>query len=161
VSLSQFAAFSIPCFSGSEEETSLNRFLRSRQVIQISRQLVLLGESARWSLLVEYQDASPVDAERARRGAVDYREILSDEVFARFRKLRDARKAVAAGHSVPIFAVFTNEQLAKLATDLPTTDSALMKIDGIGRGKCERFAAEFLPLLSELDRERGTTTPSG
>lgn len=160
MSLSQFASFSLPCYSGSDEEKELNRFLRSRSVIQVSRQCILKGDSASWTLLVEYQETKPLETERRSKEPVDYRKILSEEVFARFRKLRELRKNVAAAHGVPVFTVFSNDQLASLAAELPVSESELMRLDGVGRGKCERFAPEFLPLLSELAQERSSTNHS-
>ena len=46
---------------------------------------------------------------------VDYKEILNEEDFRLFAQLRELRKQVAEEMSVPLFAIFSNEQLAEIA----------------------------------------------
>ena len=48
------------------------------------------------------------------RGKVDYREVLSPEQFAAFVKLRALRQAIAKDEAVPVYVIFTNEQLAAM-----------------------------------------------
>ena len=45
---------------------------------------------------------------------MDYKEILKSEDFAVFARLRDLRKEIAQAEAVPVYTVFTNEQLAQL-----------------------------------------------
>ena len=67
------------------------------------------------------------------RAKTDYKEILSEPDFAIFAKLRDVRKAIAQSEAVPVYTIFTNEQLAQMVTSKATTRAALAKIDGLGR----------------------------
>ena len=50
----------------------------------------------------------------ARRGKVDFKEVLSDPEFAVFARLRALRKERADAEGVPAYALFTNEQLAEM-----------------------------------------------
>jgi superfamily II DNA helicase RecQ len=42
---------------------------------------------------------------------------------------------------VPVYAVFTNEQLAKMVTGGVVTKAALEKIDGVGEAKATKYGA--------------------
>ena len=70
--------------------------------------------------------------ERCGRVKVDYREVLSPEDFAVFARLRQVRKEIAQDDAVPVYTVFTNEQLAQMVQGRATTKAALEKIAGVG-----------------------------
>lgn len=75
---------------------------------------------------------------------IDYREVLSPEVFARFSKLRERRKAIALADGVKPYVVMTDAQLAELAkADNPTLVD-LRKIEGVGDARIEKFAGRLL-----------------
>ena len=86
---------------------------------------------------------------------VDYKEILSPEDFLVFSRLRELRKKVAEAQGIPVYAVFTNDQLAEMARKRPQTDADLKKLDGIGEGKCGKFGEPFIKALSGMVGETG------
>ena len=59
--------------------------------------------------------AGPRGSGRGEDKKIDYKAVLSEGAFAVFSLLRDLRKTLAEAEGVPIYAVFTNEQLAKAA----------------------------------------------
>ena len=61
-----------------------------------------------------------------KKDIIDYRQILSEEDFAVFAKLRDLRKKLAENTGVPVYAVFTNEQLAQIVLKKCNSKTALM-----------------------------------
>jgi superfamily II DNA helicase RecQ len=77
--------------------------------------------------------------------------VLSAEDFALFATLREQRKVLAEKEGVPVYAVFTNEQLAEIAKARPQSRNALGNIAGIGEAKVEKFADSILGLLLPSD----------
>ena len=51
----------------------------------------------------------------SKTGRIDYKEVLDEKTFALFSKLREKRKVLAEKDAVPVYSVFTNEQLAQMA----------------------------------------------
>lgn len=100
-------------------EAELNGFLSRHRVVTIERRFVDCGADSLWALCVDYLHGEPTAG--ASHGApgradrkVDYKEVLNPEQFEIFAKLRDLRKQLAEQEAVPVYAVFTNEQLAEM-----------------------------------------------
>lgn len=146
---SQFAAFNVPGIAGTREEAELNAFLRSHRIVQVSRQFVAMRDGGSWHLLVEYIDGANNLKGDAGNPTVDYRQVLEPRDFDLYRKLRELRKNVAEAQGQPVYAVFTNQQLADIARTRPISNIDLLKIDGIGQGRVERYGEAFLKLLAE------------
>ena len=146
-----FRFFSIPIQGCPVTERELNAFLRTHQVLSIDRQFVDQGTSSVWSFCVDYLDsdaAAPVSVRPAGiRTKVDYREILSPEDFAVFSRLRDARKLFAQTEAVPVYTVFTNDQLAKMVETKAASKSDLEQIVGVGDARVQKYGDRILEVL--------------
>ena len=114
-----------------------------------------------WALLVEYLDnTGNVPGEQGKRNErVDYKAVLSPEDFAMFSRLREARKKLAAEKGLPVYAVFTNEQLAEIAKKRPRTEADLKKIDSVGESRCAGFGAAVLAILTETNPNASDREP--
>lgn len=142
----QFAFFSIPTDGETGLVEELNLFLRSHRVVSVQRELTLRDSAPCWRLCVEYIEG-PIASARdgGKRGSrVDYREVLSEEDFAVFVRLREARKELAGAEGLPVYAVCTNEQLAEIAKRRPATLEALKEIEGLGDAKTGKYGEAFL-----------------
>ena len=64
-----------------------------------------------------------------------------------FERLRDWRKERAGEEGLPAFVVFTDATLQLIAEHRPQTPEALLRINGIGRSKLERYGEDVLALL--------------
>ena len=133
-------------------EAELNGFLARHRVVTIDRRFVECGSDSFWSLCVDYLHGEPGTG--ATHGApgrqerkVDYKELLTPVQFEAFAKLRDFRKQLAEQEAVPVYAIFTNEQLAEMVRQDAREVAALRKISGIGDAKVEKYAAAFLSLI--------------
>ena len=133
-------------------ESELNSFLSRHRIVTIERRFVDCGLDSFWALCVDDLHGEP--AAGASHGApgradrkVDYKEVLNPEQFEIFAKLRDLRKQLAEQEAVPVYAVFTNEQLAEMVRQNVRDLSGLRKIPGIGEAKVGKFAAPFLALI--------------
>jgi len=150
----KYAFFQVPAADGAAAAGELNSFLAGHRIISVHKELVRQDTSAYWAFCVEYFDAGE-QGKGSFKNKVDYREILSEADFAVFSRLRDVRKRIAEEKGVPVYAIFTNQQLAAMATGKPKTVTALEKIDGIGKGKTEQYGEDFLAVLKEEAGETG------
>jgi superfamily II DNA helicase RecQ len=139
--------FSVPAWQPGDEAEELNRFLAGHRVLAIDRQLVATQGGGFWAVAVTYLAGAASAAPQAKRGKVDYREVLSPEDFGLFARLRSLRRELADAEGQPPYALFSNEQLAALAQKRPATAAELGAIPGIGPARVERYGARFLAAL--------------
>lgn len=151
----QFAFFSIPVDGGATVLEEMNLFLRSHRVISVQKELTQRDTAPCWRLCVEYLEgpALPPEGER-RRSCVDYKEVLSEEDFSVFVRLREVRKELAGSDGIPVYAVCTNEQLAEMARRRPASINELQQIEGLGEAKCAKYGQAFLSVMVHAQGER-------
>lgn len=147
----QFKIFRVPACSGSAEEQELNSFLSTVRVLTVQRDFVSSGELSFVLFTVEYFINSSKDSGRTKKSKVDYREVLSPEVFSVFSILRKWRKEQAASEATAVYTIFTNEQLAQIAKKRPGSKAALQEIPGVGSGKTSKYGDMLLSILAEID----------
>jgi DNA helicase-2/ATP-dependent DNA helicase PcrA len=68
---------------------------------------------------------------------------------ALFDALRAWRLERATADKVPAYVVCTDATLQLIAEHRPTTETALLKINGIGASKLEKYGADLLAVLRE------------
>jgi superfamily II DNA helicase RecQ len=147
----QLRFFTIPVRNPREAEGELNRFLASVRVVDIHREFVAQGEGSFWSIAVEGLTGEPGPAGEAggkRKRRIDYKEVLSPEDFAVYARLREWRKQAAGQEAVPVYTIFTNEQLAAMVERKVASRAALMEIDGIGEARAAKYGAAVIDILA-------------
>ncbi len=173
----QYKFLIIPIRTAAEAESELNRFLRSVRVITAHREFVAQGENSFWCMAVEYVSDSVPSSHGGNtaggRNRPDYKELLSQEDFAVFAKLREWRKQIAEKEAVPAYTVFTNEQLAKVAEKRITAKSGLQEINGVGEARIKKYGDAVIHIMAQeiksgeqkakdkTDSRTGLETPSG
>jgi len=135
----QIKIFSIPIPGGEELVEEMNRFLRSKKILQTENQLVSDANGTFWCFCIKYLDETPQNKSRK----VDYREVLDPESFQRFTNLRTIRKQLAQDEGIPAYAVFTDEEMARLAQQEELTPAAMRSVKGIGAKKIEKYGHHF------------------
>jgi superfamily II DNA helicase RecQ len=145
----QLKFFRIPAGDSGEFTEDLNAFLRGHRILHIQRELVTESGGAWWAFCVEYLPliAGGTTANGSGKGKIDYREKLSPDDFAVFSTLRQIRKEVAERDGVPVYAVFTNEQIAEMVTTKTNSLAALRKINGVGDARIEKYGERFVTAL--------------
>lgn len=66
-----------------------------------------------------------------------------------FARLRFVRKQIADRENIPPFAVFNDATLQEMSTFYPTTNAEMLKINGVGLTKLNRFAPQFIPIIQQ------------
>jgi len=157
----------IPVSDTGEACQALNQFMRQVRVLATERRFVDSGLNSFWSILVDYVEAKPEHAQADQnapaksRNRVDYKEFLAPEAFALFAQLRDFRKRLAQEDGVPVYTIFTNEQLAEIARNRIRSKSGLEKVDGIGGARLTKYGDPLIQfLLTQLGNEDEACAPT-
>jgi len=148
----QFKIFQIGISGDTAAEDDLNKFLRSHRIITVHRELTRTQTGTYWCFCIEYIEANPVAGTAvslpARKGKVDYKEVLSEDDFAVYSKLRDIRKNLSQQEAVPVYAVCENVHLAAMVQDKCQSLSDMQKIPGFGEAKVTKYGQHFLECLN-------------
>lgn len=142
----KFEFFSIPALSPGEGQQELNSFCSINRIASIEKQFVANGEQSYWAICVSYLDKEKKITAPG-KSKVDYREVLEEPDFAVFSKLRSLRKTLAEQEGVPVYALFTNEQLADMVRGRVTTLSGLAAIENVGKSRLDKYGTQFLEIL--------------
>jgi superfamily II DNA helicase RecQ len=144
-----FEFIQIPANGQGSAKEELNKLLRGGRIASVRKEFVCNGEDSFWAFCIEFLDGAPGAGKSGRSAPrVDYKEVLDETDFAVFAKLRDLRKALSEKEAIPAYAIFTNEQLAAMATEKVDSVSAMGKIDGIGKARLEKYGKAFVALLT-------------
>lgn len=72
-----------------------------------------------------------------------------------YEQLTTWRRSVATELALPAFCVFTDATLMAIAERQPRDEVGLLSVPGVGRAKCDQYAATVLAILA------GEQPPSG
>lgn len=135
----QVKIFSVGTSQQGEEE-ALNKFLRTHRVLQVGESWSEVAQA--WQYSVRY--IGEEKPETPRTSKTDYRELLSEEEFERFSRLRTVRKLLAEEDKVPVYVVFTNAELAQLAALSSLDEASMRSVKGIGEKRLERYGVRLI-----------------
>lgn len=135
----QIKLYSIPIPGGELLNEEMNVFLRSKKILSVEQQFVQNALSAYMCFCIKYLDEQ---AEREKI-KIDYRQVLDEETFKRFSRLREIRKQIALEEVVPAYVIFTDEELTALAKIENLTLTAMKSVKGIGEKKVEKYGSLF------------------
>jgi ATP-dependent DNA helicase RecQ len=134
----------------------LEEFCRSHDVKGWVQHFFIDGGCPRLALVLEYEevaDARP--SGRPQRGERDFRRELPAPARPAYDRLRDWRSLRARRDGVPVYVVFNNRELAAIAGAMPANREALRAIEGIGKGKADKYADDVFTVLASLNEEPG------
>jgi superfamily II DNA helicase RecQ len=140
----QFKVFTIPVTDDGTAIEEMNRFLRGHKVLEVEQQLVSTKIGSHWHFCVKYLANAQVDNKPQNSSKIDYKDVLDEKTFVLFSILREVRKKIAEEDGLPVYAVFTNEELANIASLEDITVETIKKVKGIGDKKIDRFGRRLL-----------------
>ena len=155
--LTQYISFFISPFGEKSVTDELNAFLRSHRIVNVDKRLIDGERGTGWVFLVEY-GTDGKNTSNAPTQRVDYREVLNADEYALFDKLRNLRKELAEKSGIPVYAVFTNDQLAGMVKKPPKTAKDLLAIAGIGEARVKQYGEAFLRLFETGEPVRDEKT---
>jgi superfamily II DNA helicase RecQ len=150
--LTSYRTFFISPFGEASVTDELNKFLQANRIVNVEKRLIDSERGTGWIFLVEYggdkKNAPPSAGSR-----IDYKDVLSEQEFAVYEKVRSLRKELADKQGLPVYAICTNEQLAAMVKAMPASLHELGKIPGIGEAKLKQFGAAFVNLFASFSPE--------
>lgn len=144
--------FHIPLLDSEATAAELNRFCDQHRIVNVEKHFVADGQSSCWAICVTWLEQGGALAEnsaevKAKKPRVDYKDVLNEEEFRLFSRLRDLRSELAQQEGVAVYNIFTNEQLAQMVQQRLSSNMALLKIDGVGQTRVEKYAEAFLSVI--------------
>lgn len=120
-----------------ELNNEMNKFIATHKILEIEQHFVFDGKNGLWSFCIRYLQATTSDgtSPTQNREKVDYKQVLDETHFSIFSKLRVIRKELAEQDAVPAYAIFTDEELSKIAQLENITGANIKSIQGIGEKK--------------------------
>ncbi|MAG36507.1 MAG: DNA helicase RecQ [Dehalococcoidia bacterium] len=76
---------------------------------------------------------------------------VTDGDSALWEALRDCRLVLAKEQDVPAYVIFHDATLMDMAHYRPRDEAQLLRINGVGQSKLERYGAAFLSVIREFD----------
>jgi superfamily II DNA helicase RecQ len=128
------------------DEDSLNEFLKTVVVKKTTPQLVIVGQTTYWSVLVFYDDISSLENHKNEKTVFDT-STLTEEERTRYEALRTWRNDLARRQVVSSFIIASNAELGAIAKLNPTTVEELHKVKGMGEKKISKYGEEIIGLL--------------
>jgi len=97
------------------------------------------------------EDEEEESTTHAVTGGIAYDESL-------YHILKSVRKKVAKEKSLPPYVIFQDPSLEEMATTYPTSKEELSNVNGVGRGKVEKFGLPFVNAIKKYVEENDITT---
>ena len=119
------------------ELPDLNAFLDKNRVASVTHHLTQAPGGPLLVFVVQTAGAAAPAGKSDSR--IDYRAVLDPDSFALYSRLRDERKVIAKEENLPIYAVFTNAQLAQIVQSGVAVPQDLARIAGIGRARIDKW----------------------
>lgn len=134
-----------------EDEERVNMFLRAHKILKIEKEFYHYNGLGCWSLFVSYLENAPsaFQSQQEKKPKVDYKQVLENDVFQKFSRLREIRKQLATDDAVPAYAVFTDAELAEIAQIENVSPQELRKISGIGDKRVEKYGVKLCGLFND------------
>ena len=141
--------FKIPVSYSEVYEKELNIFIAQHRITHIDRHFVADGVNSFWSICVTWLNSEGAFADNAikRKNKIDYKEVLNEVDFTIYARLRELRKTIAEREAIPVYNIFTNEQLAAIVQQRIFTKTALLAVEGVGQTRVEKYSSAFLDCL--------------
>ena len=159
--LTQYASFYVSPFGEKSVTDELNIFLRSHRIINVEKKLIDGERGTGWVFLVEYGNTdSKNTSSNASSQRIDYREVLNTTEYALYDKLRDLRKQIAEKSGIPVYAVFTNDQLAGMIKKPPKIPKDLLSISGVGEARIKQYGESFIKLFLAEEQFNPVNAPN-
>ena len=154
----QLKTFLLPAWGGGAMEDEINRFLRSKNVLNIEKHFCP-DSGGYWTFCIEYMDYEPSSSSRqAAKPQKDATEDLSDVQKERFERYREIRKDLAKQFNIPPYLVFNNEELAAIAK-LDHVGPEISKIEGVAPQRYKDFIKYFYTGDETQDNDAIQDTP--
>jgi len=153
-----YKIFPIPIINPVDQEDALNQFLCTHKIISIHKEIVQENNGHYVCFVIEYLDKNEQSAVSKsdkntipdKKDRIDYKEVLSADDFQLYLRLKDWRKLKGEQNdNIPLYNIFTNEQLAQICQKKVSSKNELKKIPGVGDVKIDKYSNDIFKIVLE------------
>ncbi|MDW7649744.1 MAG: DNA helicase RecQ [Bacillota bacterium] len=90
------------------------------------------------------------EGKQVRRKILQPQEVQTDDAL--FERLRQLRKGIADRENIPPYIVFSDATLREMSERTPVDEQSMLRINGVGETKLERYGEEFLQLIRQYTK---------
>lgn len=145
---------------GGFKDDEVREFLKDKELISARDYLFVKNDAPYLIFVLKYfPHRAEVDPKLSTKEKKEdpWRASLSEHDMGLFNLLRDWRSQRSKKDGVPPYILFTNQQLTEIVKKRPQSLGELTQINGIGKGKAEKYGEEILN-ISKINL--GTQTES-
>ena len=148
------------------DDEKFNNFVKDKELISVNDYFFQRGEVPYLTLVVKYKPLSMAltskeNAQGRTRDNEEWRKLLDDNSMPLFNTLRQWRNERSKKEGIPPYIILNNKQLAEVCQRRPQSKYDLMKIEGIGKAKAEKYGEDILRLTLYLKVAKKTDGHSG
>lgn len=135
--------------TGKFDDNELVNFTKDNDIVSVSEYFFTKNDTPYITLVIKY---SPSDKDCHSKDKnheqydTSWKELLSEADMGLFNILRDWRGKTSRKYGLPPYILFTNKQLAMIVKTRPQSKAELLKIDGIGNAKVDKYGEEILSI---------------
>ncbi|MCZ0931662.1 MAG: HRDC domain-containing protein, partial [Oligoflexia bacterium] len=104
------------------------------------------------TLVAQYKPLTLSSGEKT-KGHEEWRQLLNEADRPLFNTLRQWRNERSKKEGIPPYIILNNKQLAEVCKRRPQSQYDLMKVEGIGKAKAEKYGEDILKLTVYLKSE--------
>jgi ATP-dependent DNA helicase RecQ len=135
------------------DDEELNNFVKDKELVSVSDYLFQRDEVPYLTLVVKYKPLSMVLTSKGKAqdktgGNEEWKKLLDDDTMPLFNTLRQWRNEKSKKEGVPPYIILNNKQLAEVCQRRPQSNYELMKVEGIGKAKAEKYGEDILKVTS-------------
>lgn len=151
---------------GGFDDEPMRDFMKDKEIVSIRDHLFVRNEIPYLTLVVKYfpfrqEVAAPTSSKQGDKRDDSWKELLTKADMGFFNLLRDWRSVRCKKDGVPPYVLLTNRQLAEVVKHKPQSLSELMKIDGIGKAKADKYGDEILKITKVESGIEGVESSDG
>ncbi len=142
---------------GGFNDEEVRNFMVGKEILSVTDHFFIRNDIPYLTLVVKYfpyrQEAElkPVAAQvQTKKGDESWKEGLTDADMGLFNLFRDWRSQRCKKDGVPPYVLMTNKQMAEVVKLRPQSMAELMKVEGFGKAKAEKYGEEILK-ISKVD----------
>ena len=126
--------FIIPVRDCDDAQDEYNSFASSVRLVKVRERFIEEGLDSFWCISADFIEKSCSKAKKSgeNKTKVDYKEKLPAHIFTLYANLRDWRNQEAARSGLIPYSVFTNEELAQMATKKVRSKEEMRTVKGVG-----------------------------
>ena len=138
------------------DDEAFNQFAKDKELVSVNDYLFQRDEMPYLTLVVKYKQSSPTTVVMAssekipdkNKGNEEWRKLLDDNSMPLFNTLRQWRNEKSRDDGIPPYIILNNKQLAEVCQRRPQSKYDLMKVEGVGKAKAEKYGDEILKVTS-------------